>query len=519
MWRTTLSALLLVALPRIGLGAADIWQYPLNNWSYVSQYGQGFGEQNPYFNNWYHLAQDTNVSRTPTGTKVYAPADGKVRFASTASGYGCVPCGGNSCYGYVVVIEHTLSDGSKVCSTLGHVQGGAYNPSAQTGLVPAGSTVARGQYIARVADYMNCPPTQNWHHLHFGIRKGGYSWPECVAGYTPTPAGLNSWWEPNGFIAAHQGTPPPPSCQPGSFVYLNRAGDFNGDGRMDIAKFYCDTGRWDVLLSTGSSFVQQTWFAQGHGTHSDWQGVGDMNGDGRYDAFAYFDSDGNVYCALSNGTGFNNWYKATSAPIWQHAMENKFFGDVDGDGRDDFIGYVNGNWYVALSDGVHFGWPQWGILGHGTGSTKRLVRDVTGDGRVDAFAYFAQDDSWYGAAGQPDGTFGTSYGLWAVGHGDASNDQLLGDIDGNGAADAWAFWHQFGSWPGYVTVWNSYGLGAGGFHVDNNPRTQGQASGSTLRIAADFTGDRRDDLAYLLNGSWYVAASDGYSLWPASKWK
>ena len=192
--------------------------------------------------------------------------------------------------------------------------------------------------------------------------------------------------------------------------------------------------------------------------------------------------------------------------------------DADGDGKDDFVGYQNGNWYVARSNGTQFLWPEWGILGHGVGSNTRLLNDIDGDGRMDAIVYFANSGSWYAASGQPNATFGCCYGQWGSGHGVGSTDQLMGDIDGNGAEDAWCFWKLLGSCNGCTIIWNSYGLGNGGLHSNNDPRNCGNGANSTIRVAADFTGDGREDLGYVVYGSWYVLVSNGFSLIPSGKW-
>ncbi len=485
---------------------SDSFQFPINNWNYYKDGGFGFGQYNFNFRG-YHLAQDTKVSRTPTGTVVVAPSNGVVKFAGLAFGYGSSACNNKpGKAGYVVVIEHTLTNGTKVCSTLGHLQGGIYNPAWHSGLVPNGTSVSRGQYIGKVADYPGCP-SGNWHHLHFGIRKNGYAGGANLAGYTRTTAGLSAWHEPNNFVTQHSGGS-------GSTYYdVKKAGDFDGDGRKEFVRYYPANGEWRVALSTGSSFAPlQTWI-YGHGVGSNGQYVGDINGDGRADVLVFFENTGSLYVAKSRGYKFAGYYRA-GVNIGR-GMNNKFMADVNGDGREDFVGYVNGKWYVSLSDGRNFGTWKRVLTGHGVGSNRRLMADVNGDGRADALVFFNNTGSWYVAYGKTNGYF-TGYVQWAAGHGHGSTEQLVADINGDNKADAICFWNLFGSTGGVWIVWNSNGSR---FVPDNTFRLIGNGYGSSVRLVADYTGDHKADLGfYFKTLGWYVSVSKGYYFGSGRAW-
>jgi len=136
---------------------------------------QGFGRWNEDFQG-YHLGEDVlRSSEVP----VYSPANGVVKHNAKRTGYG-----------YVVIIEHQLMDGSFVCSVLGHLR--------EEGRVTVGSTVAKGQLIG----YLSSLPDENGGliHVHFGIRKGIYSeeldfdgkW--RYRGYGP--AAIADYWHP-----------------------------------------------------------------------------------------------------------------------------------------------------------------------------------------------------------------------------------------------------------------------------------------------------------------------------------
>ncbi len=141
------------------------------------------------------------------------------------------------------------------------------------------------------------------------------------------------------------------------------AGDFNGDGKDDLVSFTADTNA-DVYVTTsnGSAFVGSGGAARWHGNFcptGSLPRVGDFNGDGR-DDIAYFVRNsqtgtavGDVYVALSTGTGFG------TASKWHDyfciGTELPFIGDFNGDGTDDILTKLaNGTKYVAFSHGTSF---------------------------------------------------------------------------------------------------------------------------------------------------------------------
>ena len=195
-------------------------------------------------------------------------------------------------------------------------------------------------------------------------------------------------------------------------------GDFNGDGRDDIATFTRNASSGDVFvsLSTGSSFS---------GTGVKWHNffcinseipaVGDFNGDGKDDIVSFTretysgDGRGDVYVSLSNGSGFSG-----TGAKWHNFFcihnEIPIVGDFNGDGKDDIAafsrsGSTRGNIYVALSTGHSFSgtgqiWKDW------SGAVNYIpdTGDFNGDGKDD-FACFlhmvhtgSYHDDWTGDA-------------------------------------------------------------------------------------------------------------------------
>ncbi|MET0491735.1 MAG: VCBS repeat-containing protein [Actinoplanes sp.] len=166
-------------------------------------------------------------------------------------------------------------------------------------------------------------------------------------------------------------------------------GDFNGDGKDDIATFTKGaTADVYVALSTGSSFVGtgvkwHNYFAAG----SEIPAVGDFNGDNRDDIATFTrGAAADVYVALSTGSSFSGtgvkWHNYFAA-----GSELPSVGDFNNDGRDDIITFTRGaaaDAYVALSTGSSF--TGTGIKWHdyfAAGSEIPGTGDFTGDGRTD----------------------------------------------------------------------------------------------------------------------------------------
>ena len=195
--------------------------------------------------------------------------------------------------------------------------------------------------------------------------------------------------------------------EPGVVGMATDAGDVNGDGRDDLVRFVRSTGEVYVHLSDGRAAfrAQPRWLASrllvdGAADKQSYQVLGDFNGDGRSD-LAHFvrRTVGDVYVALSTGSSF-------AAPILAHdnfayGSEVPAVGDVNGDGYDDLITFGRGSGgdvYVLLSagDGRTFRVGGAGRVWHDNfayGSEVPFVGDVNGDGRDDIVTYRHQDTS------------------------------------------------------------------------------------------------------------------------------
>lgn len=140
---------------------------------------QNFANPNPDYSNKLHAAVDlARNSAATAGASVYAAADGQV------------VCAFNANYpGWVVVIEHTRSNGTKLYSQYGHLN--------STLLVTNGQLVNRGTKLGTILSW---PGNVANSHLHFEVRSfknwpaGGCAGPGYAdTGMTPLQQG---WLDP-----------------------------------------------------------------------------------------------------------------------------------------------------------------------------------------------------------------------------------------------------------------------------------------------------------------------------------
>lgn len=171
-------------------------------------------------------------------------------------------------------------------------------------------------------------------------------------------------------------------------------GDFNGDGRMDIAGIWNEGGlaTFTVYLSDGVRFTTGAQWSRrdgGWGDEVKWA-AGDFNGDGKTDIAGVWNNGGNntITLRLSTGAGFTQATWASNAGGWQDSTV-WLPGDFNGDGRLDLAGiWHEGNATsiaVYPSDGRRFaGWAQWSQRDGGwSDDVKWTAGDFNGDGKAD----------------------------------------------------------------------------------------------------------------------------------------
>jgi FG-GAP-like repeat/FG-GAP repeat len=210
-------------------------------------------------------------------------------------------------------------------------------------------------------------------------------------------------------------------------------GDFNGDGKLDLAVANSGSNNVSILLGNGDGTFQNALnFNVGSSPSS--VAVGDFNGDDKLDLAVANNVSGNVSMLLGNGDGTFQPaadFDAGSDP------SSVAVGDFNGDGRLDLAVANNGSSNVSILLGNGDGTFQSAVdFGSGTGSNPEAVAlgDFNGDEKLDlAVANFASGNVSI-LLGNGDGTFqpATDY---TAGIGVSPGALVVGDFNGDGRVD------------------------------------------------------------------------------------
>ncbi|MBG6135840.1 FG-GAP-like repeat-containing protein [Longispora fulva] len=348
----------------------------------------------------------------------------------------------------------------------------------------------------------------NWNSIPVALSKGDGSF-----GITAVAADNFASWAKN------------PTAKP-------LTGDFNGDGRADIAMVGGDS--WDsipVALSKGDGSFTVT--ATVAGSFAIWARnatakplTGDFNGDGRTDIAMVGGSGWNsIPVALSNGDGsfaivavaadsFGTWATSSSA--------KPLTGDFNGDGKTDIAMVGGDNWNsipVALSKGdgsfavTAVAADSFAIWARNA-TAKPLTGDFNGDGKTDIA--MVGGDNWNSipvALSRGDGSFtitavaADNFATWAK---NAAAKPLTGDFNGDGRTDI-----AMVGGSGWNSIPVALSNGDGSFTVSavvaSNFATWANNS-SAKPLTGDYNGDGKADIAMVGGDNWNsipVALSKG----------
>ena len=279
----------------------------------------------------------------------------------------------------------------------------------------------------------------------------------------------------------------------GNSLWYIVAGDFNGDGKLDLAMSDYGDNSVYVLLGNGDGTFQaaQTYLM---GTHPAEIVVGDFNGDGKPDlAVSNVDSN-TVSVLLGNGDG--TFRTPINSPVganpWYFAV-----GDFNGDGKLDLAVSDYGcsldcqtspsnTVMILLGNGDGTFLPAPSLITVGNGPAGIATADFNGDGKPDLAVCDLNDNTVSILLGNGDGTFqaphtfadpGLTHPYYVA----------VGDFNRDGKQDL-VITNELGSATIGVLLGNGDGTfqAAQVFAVDNDP---------VFAAVHDFNGDGALDLA------------------------
>ena len=286
-------------------------------------------------------------------------------------------------------------------------------------------------------------------------------------------------------------------------------GDFNGDGKTDIAWRRSGWSGWQVAISAGSGFTGGTWTDPCQWDYMDQNTrvvTGDFNGDGKTDIAWTRSGWSGWQVALSTGSSFTGglWPTAALGNLFGDMSETTSLvtGDFDGDGKTDIAWRRSGwdSWAVARSTGSDFTGGLWTTPGAAwdvmDGTTVVVTGDFNGDGKTDIAWRRSQWTGWQVARSTGSGFAGgqwTSPGQWDLM--DINTAVVTGDFNGDGKTDI--AWRRSG-WSGWqVDVSTGSSFTGGQWTTSANWDVMDQYG---VALAGDFTGDGKTDIVWRRSG-------------------
>jgi hypothetical protein len=269
--------------------------------------------------------------------------------------------------------------------------------------------------------------------------------------------------------------------------------DFNNDGKLDLASANNYDSAVSVELGNGDGSFGSLSNAGSVGNPRSLT-VGDFNGDGNLDIAAASYNSNVVAVFVGNGDG--TFTAASSSPATGTAPTGIVAGDFNGDGKKDLAVANSSSNNVTILLGNGDGTFTAAPVSPSTGSHPQgiSVADVNADGKLDILVANYSDGTVTVLLGNGDGTF-TAAPASAAGSGPYSI--AAGDFNGDGVADLAVA--NYGS----RNVTLLLGAGDGTFTATTGPSTD---NGPQVVVTGDLNGDGHTDLATVNYGSRHAQA-------------
>jgi hypothetical protein len=276
---------------------------------------------------------------------------------------------------------------------------------------------------------------------------------------------------------------------PASSPIAVAAGDFNGDGKLDLAVANFGDGSIYLFMGRGDGT-----FAPGGVINLGFLPVGlaaaDLNGDGKLDLVVTNvgsppgSGPGSVDVLLGNGNG-------TFQPPQAYAVGTEpvavAVGDFNGDGKPDLAVVNQGSNTVSLLLGAGKGLFKPAVnYAVGTGPDALALADLNGDGKLDLVTSNGTGSTLSVLLGNGNGTFQTAVN-YAVGEDPEA--VAVADVNGDGKKDL-VVTANYDMPTGTVSILSGNGKG-----TFNQPVDYAVGAGPVPVVVGDFNGDGLPDLA------------------------
>ncbi len=156
------------------------------------------------------------------------------------------------------------------------------------------------------------------------------------------------------------------------------SGDFNGDGRIDLAT--AQSGRATIMLNQGGYTFQQGITTSNLGTVFTDLVAADLDGDGKTDLAATISANSNIYAYLSNSSGGHTTARVLGSLTG--SFGRIAVADLDGDGRSEVISGSGQRFKVSAT-----GTFSSETLFSGSMLNDLQIEDFNGDGLLDILSY------------------------------------------------------------------------------------------------------------------------------------
>ena len=293
----------------------------------------------------------------------------------------------------------------------------------------------------------------------------------------------------------------------GPYTFSLAAGDFNGDGKLDLATanqdVFSETGDNDasILLGNGDGTFATAVPLSASDAYSWSIATGDLDADGKLDLVVTSDDGFGVdYVSVLLGHGDGSFADSITYDVFYGQLYSPTLADFNGDGKLD-LAVAGWQMYGALvfmgnGDGTLQD-PLFYENDTGAGSNSLTAADFNADGKIDLVTtnYMSNSASVFLGNGAGDFTLPRTFSA-----GNAPGSATAADVNADGKLDLVV---TNGSFAGAVSVLLGKGDGAGGLAAPITIATGGSYT-SSLAIA-DFSGDGRPDAAATNNGSSSVA--------------